>query len=55
MICHIRLVPLHHIQYRLSITHVNNIQELLVTYDKKIGIMDGNMNEYTITRFIVRL
>ncbi len=27
--------------------HVNNIQELLVTYDKNIGIMSDNINGYT--------
>ncbi len=36
---------LAHIQYRLSIARVSNIQELLVTYDKKIEIMGGNINE----------
>ncbi len=30
----------------MKIAHVNNVQKLLITYYKKIGIMGGNMNEY---------
>ncbi len=42
-----RVIPLAPYKYILSIAHVNNVQELLVAYDKKIEIMGGNVNEYT--------
>ncbi len=32
---------------RLSTAHINHIQGLLITYEKKMGIKGGNVNEYS--------